>query len=116
MTNLEWLIKNDNTDLPICSMVALAQGYECGDCEKCPYYVMPRKDILKILAAEHFDNVNWSKVAVDTPILVSRDGKIWFNAHFKEYDGGEVYAYKDGQTSWTAYGRCIRWPYAKLGN
>ena len=46
--------------------------------------------------------VDWSKVKVDTPILVrgSEDGD-WLRRHFAKYEDGIVYTWKDGHTSWT---------------
>ena len=46
--------------------------------------------------------VDWSKVEVDTPILVRQgeDGE-WIRRHFAKYEGGIVYTWKDGHTSWT---------------
>ena len=58
--------------------------------------------------------VDWSKVKVDTPILV-RQGKNgeWLERHFAKYENGDVYAWVDGQTSWTGADK-IKWRYAKL--
>ena len=58
--------------------------------------------------------VDWSKVEVDTPILV-RQGKngTWLERHFAKYENGDVYAWVDGQTSWTGADK-IKWKYAKL--
>ena len=58
--------------------------------------------------------VDWSKVEVDTPILV-RQGKNgeWLERHFAKYENGDVYAWVDGQTSWTGADE-IKWKYAKL--
>ena len=58
--------------------------------------------------------VDWSRVKVDTPILV-RQGKNeeWRKRHFAKYKNGNVYAWSDGQTSWTAYDMMV-WKYAKL--
>ena len=58
--------------------------------------------------------VDWSKVAVDTPILV-RQGKSgrWFERHFAKYENGDVYAWVDGRTSWTG-ATGAKWTYAKL--
>ena len=58
--------------------------------------------------------VDWSKVEVDTPILV-RQGKNgeWLERHFAKYENGDVYAWVDGQTSWTGADK-IKWRYAKL--
>ena len=58
--------------------------------------------------------VDWSKVEVDTPILV-RQGKngTWLERHFAKYENGDVYAWVDGQTSWTGADK-IKWKFAKL--
>lgn len=58
--------------------------------------------------------VDWSKVEVDTPILVRQveDGR-WLERHFAKYEGGKVYAWEDGHTSWTE-DNVTGWKYAKL--
>lgn len=60
--------------------------------------------------------VDWSKVPVDTPILVrfSGDDKHWVKRHFARYDNGQVRAWINGTTSWTADGKSDTWTYAKL--
>ena len=60
--------------------------------------------------------VDWSKVSVDTPILVrfSGDDKDFVKRHFAKYDNGHVYAWINGTTSWTANGKSDTWTYAKL--
>lgn len=46
--------------------------------------------------------VDWSKVAVDTPILVTYSGiHQWVKRHFAKYENGRVYAWNHGTTSWT---------------
>lgn len=60
--------------------------------------------------------VDWSKVAVDTPILV-RDSKVevWRNRYFAKYENGKVYAWLGGATSWSVYsGDVTDWKMAKL--
>lgn len=62
--------------------------------------------------------VDWSKVAVDTPILV-RDNKddVWRRRHFAKYVNNTVYAWNGGATSWSACrsGNVITdWKMAKL--
>ena len=57
---------------------------------------------------------DWSKVEVDTPILVKAidDGK-WKKRYFAKYEGGVVYAWDSGKTSWNK--DCVAsWQYAKL--
>lgn len=57
---------------------------------------------------------DWSKVEVDTPILVrhSKDEE-WEKRHFAKYENGDVYAWDNGRTSWTVANE-IKWKYAKL--
>ena len=70
------------------------------------------------LNSEYVDPpVDWSKVAVDTPILV-RDSKeaAWGKRHFAKYENGTVYAWSSGSTSWSvsASGNIVGWRMAKL--
>lgn len=47
--------------------------------------------------------VDWSKVKVNTPILVRDNEKQeWLKRYFAYLDGGIVYAWKYGKTSWSA--------------
>ena len=58
--------------------------------------------------------VDWGKVEVDTPILVRQgENGEWLERHFAKYENGDVYAWVDGQTSWTGADE-IKWKYAKL--
>lgn len=59
-------------------------------------------------------SVDWSKVAVDTPILV-RDNIFckWIKRYFAKYENGRVYVWNGGATSWTC-DRCTSWKLAKL--
>lgn len=60
--------------------------------------------------------VDWTKVPVDTKILVKHtDGSMWHRRYFSKYEKGKVYAYENGKTSWTARDTDVmRWDYAKL--
>lgn len=58
--------------------------------------------------------VDWSKVEVDTPILVRNDGCVWTKRYFAEYKNGKVRTYHNGATSWSSDGRMGSWDYAKL--
>lgn len=61
--------------------------------------------------------VDWRKVAIDTPILV-KDYKSeqWERRYFAKYENGIVYAWSNGCTSWTTYEQndITRWNLAKL--
>lgn len=59
--------------------------------------------------------IDWSKVEIDTPILVKdMEYEKWFKRYFAEYKDGVVYAWINGKTSWTAEGDITEWEYAKL--
>ena len=59
--------------------------------------------------------VDWSKVKVDTPILVRDDEcKEWERRHFAKYEDGIIYAWSGGNTSWSAEGHTAIWNYVKL--
>ena len=59
---------------------------------------------------------DWSKVAVDTPILVRNlENDDWLKRHFAKYENGIVYTWISGYTSWsTLNNHTISWKYAKL--
>lgn len=44
---------------------------------------------------------DWSKIPVDTPIMVKVNGR-YINRHFAGYQDNRVFFYRDGKTSWTA--------------
>lgn len=61
--------------------------------------------------------VVWSKVAVDTPVLVRDDKKDrWRKRYFAKYENKHVYVWANGSTSWsTDYKKDIKcWQYTKL--
>lgn len=45
---------------------------------------------------------DWSKVVVDTPILVSEWFSVEVRRYFKEYKDGKVYYFSGGRTSWSS--------------
>lgn len=65
------------------------------------------------LDEEYQEEVDWSKVKVDTPILVSMNGETWYRRYFAEYHNEVVHAFDDGATSWTTAEK-TGWTYAKL--
>ena len=101
-------LKDPNIDL--CGCI----GVRCGDCPfgelrgkygNCSTAEMhePIKAIQLIMEFE--PPVDWSKVPVDTKILVrTDDDEIWYKRYFAEYKVGKVYAWNNGQTSYTADG------------
>ncbi len=56
-----------------------------------------------ISIAEELGIVDWSKVAVDTPILVrDSENDEWKKAHFAKVGHGTVYSWVSGRTSFTS--------------
>ena len=70
----------------------------------------------EILQMEFKEIVDWSKVPVDTKILVSDNGKLWYKRHFAKYENGSVHVFPDGRSSFTTEESDIiyPWKYAKL--
>lgn len=64
---------------------------------------------------KYVDMVNWSKIPVDTPILVrNSENNPWEKRYFAKFVNGEIYAFYRGQTSWSTEEPPIRWDHAKL--
>ena len=84
-------------------------GKACGNeiCSSCTELVE------KWLEAEYEEpTVDWSKVEVDTQIFVF-DLDEWIPRHFAKFEGGKVYAWNDGRTSFSSK-YCAPWPKVKL--
>lgn len=76
---------------------------------------LKRNEVLEI--AEELGIVDWSKVKVDTPILVKNHvGETWEKRYFAFFENGKVNAWMCGTTSWTSKiaGGATDWNYAKL--
>ena len=80
------------------------------DCTKCRML-----QVLWLLENYKEPEPDWSKVEVDTPILVRDfEGSDWFRRHFAKYENGTVYAWDGGDTSWSGGDVMTDWKYAKL--
>ena len=82
-------------------------------CVKCYLYQMIW--LLEDYEEPEEPEVDWSKVEVDTPILVRHtEDEKWYKRHFAKCDKyGLVYTWKSGRTSWTEEDLSV-WSYAKL--
>ena len=91
----------------------ILKSEDCGiDCTKCR--MLQVFWLMEEYEEPEKPEVDWSKVEVDTPILVKNsEDKMWRKRHFAKYKNGNVYAWSDGLTSWTAYDM-MSWKYAKL--
>lgn len=89
---------------------------DCGECDLSYGYGPCSGELVEWCNSEYIEPpVDWSKVPVDTPILV-RDSKNkkWIERHFAKYEGGKVYAFESGFTSWSQDEFLYSWEYAKL--
>lgn len=88
---------------------------KCDDCQFDPYADCSNQRIKWLLEEYKEPKVDWSKVPVDTKILVSFNGDTWFRRHFAKYQDDMVYAYDNGITSWSGEASKVEaWNYAKL--
>ena len=94
-------------------VLKLKKDDECDhDCVRC--LVLQMLWLMEEYEEPEKPEVDWSKVEVDTPILVKNsEDEEWRKRHFAKYKNGNVYAWSDGLTSWTAYDKMV-WKYAKL--
>ena len=88
---------------------------KCSDCAFITHGKCCNDAIAKWANSEYVEPpVDWSKVEVDTPILVRDSEKeSWRKRHFAKYENGIVYAWGGGTTSWSAE-RSTCWKMAKL--
>ena len=93
-------------------------GMSCTNCDLHSIEEPCIENCIKWLNSEHVEPpVDWSKVPVDTPILVRDSEKEeWIKRYFAKYEGGIVYAWRDGTTSWSAFNSdsITDWEMAKL--
>ena len=92
-------------------------------CEECDFYESDSckgstYNFREWLNSEYVEPpIDWSKVAVDTPILVRDSEKeSWRKRYFAKYENGKVYTWLGGATSWSAErsSNVTVWKMAKL--
>lgn len=122
---LKVIEKRVKEDLLIDQIAVNKQGQpECcikQSCDDCIFNgccsLEAKKQWLEQEYVEPEQQVDWSKVKVDTPILVrDYEGSEWIKRYFAKFADGIVYTWQGGTTSWTASGEynVISWKYAKL--
>lgn len=98
-------------------------GLRISSCEKCIgatgfITILPKLKPNEVFSIEEeLGIVDWSKVAVDTPIFVRNIiAEVWKCRYFAEYKDGKVYTWRDGKTSWSnvVSDRPVAWGYAEL--
>lgn len=81
-------------------------------CDQC------RKKFREWLEQEYVEPaVDWSKVAVDTKILVrNSDDEKWKKRHFAKFENRKIYTWDNGRSSFTALSPCSTscWNQGKL--
>ena len=96
-----------------CSFIRphILKADNCSDmpCSRCQMLQM-----LWLLEDCEESEVDWSKIEVDTPLLVRNyiNGE-WSKRYFAKYEDGKVYTWINGRTSWNETG-IYAWKYAKL--
>lgn len=93
-----------------------------GGCIGCDFYSDSdhscRENVREWANSEYIEPpVDWSKVPVDTPILVrDHENCEWTRRHFAKIKNGTVFTWYHGATSWSAEGDSDieSWKYAKL--
>lgn len=92
-------------------------------CDNCFFYTSPncKERITEWMNEEYIDppQTDWSKVEVDTKVLVSDNGVNWYRRRFAKYEDEKVYVYPNGTDSWSdgsdEYANdCVVWKYVKL--
>ena len=80
------------------------------------YYGYGISELTEMNFEEIINDIDWSKVPVDTKILVSDNKETWYKRYFAKYENEKIYAWGNGKTSFTAkYNNdVISWKYAKL--
>ena len=62
------------------------------------------------------EKVDWTNVAVDTPVLVrDSDKSKWYKRHFAKYQDGQIFTYAYGGTSWSTQDT-TSWEQGKLAD
>lgn len=73
------------------------------DCRKCNFFRSSscRSAFIEWANSEYKEReIDWNKVPVDTPILIT-DSCYTIKRHFAKYYNNTIYAYPDGKTSWS---------------
>lgn len=121
--NVDFALDKETRKIIICA------GFSCSQCEfnkSTTEYTCENSKLIWADAEYIEPEVDWSKVPIDTPVLVSDDKKIWVRRHFatpalKNDDPFTVRTFVDGKTEWSSTAMreeelesCERWRYAKL--
>ena len=72
--------------------------------------------VSEIASLEFKEVIDWSKIPVDTKVLVSKDGENWLRRYFAKYEDGKVYFFSCGASSYSVddISNVLSWEYVKL--
>ena len=117
MTNYEYQKKEIDAISKIGHDIAVDsntnQVRDCDDleCEDCLFDTPAvrntcQANAMRWAASEYKEpGIDWSKVAIDTPVLVSNDGEEWERRYFSRVNCyGTVFVFVRGTTSWSSDG------------
>ena len=85
------------------------------NCLKSIFPKMKGNEVLKI--ATELGVVDWSKVPVDTPVIVwDKCPEISQRRYFAKFKHGQIFTWNEGATSWSAFSKdaCTPWLNGKL--
>lgn len=129
MTNYEKYKKETDIIFDMNSIVAVDRGTNrlstCHNlnCEDCLFFYKYNDDTpctlssVRWLFAEYTEpKVDWTKVPIDTPVLISVNNKIWFNRYFAGVnEEGQPTVFCCGATQWSnGYEEPCYFKYIKL--
>lgn len=80
--------------------------------------ILPKLNFNECISiGEELGIIDWSKIAVDTPVFVrDSENDVWKCRYFAKYEYGKVYTWVDGRTSWSnkILDVPVCWNYAEL--
>ena len=105
---------SDGKEWKVCKHVFNSTYYDLKD--RFDNHISKQYYMSTIAELDFEEVVDWSKLPVDTKILVRQyNYEEWTERHFAKYEDGKIYAWMDGRTSFTALeNEKTAWKYAKL--
>ena len=72
--------------------------------------------VSEIASLEFKEVIDWSKIPVDTKVLVSKDGENWLRRYFAKYEDDKIYFFSCGASSYSVddISNVLSWEYVKL--
>ena len=72
--------------------------------------------VSEIASLEFKEVIDWSKIPVDTKLLVSKDGENWLRRYFAKYEDDKIYFFSCGASSYSVddISNVLSWEYVKL--